>query len=637
MSAKTEPLHILLIEDSTSDFILAESYLSSKFENVKAVHAKTAYEAVSKLKKAGKKAFDAILLDLSLPDNEGEKLIKLIKVEAPYTPIVILTSYSSIDFSIKSLSMGISDYLLKDEITPALLQKSILYAIQRYHSAAKLKQSRDTYSSLLNNIKETVYRTDINDNFNILFISSHVEELTGYPPKYFTNKSHKTFFDLMHPDDRIKVKQCIKDSIRNGCEWEIEYRLLHKDRSVRYVIDKGSVFYNKESDVQLCDGCLLDITDRKKIKEQLQKREEAFRSIFENAAIGMGVTDAEGTIQKVNQNLCGILGFTEYELKGRSTLDLVHPQHLQKNLRNISQLLRGEIDYFYSEEKFIHKNGGTIWCILSVSVIRDSEGTPINYIGQITDITDKKSIELDLEKLNADLERKVTERTKQLEYANKELEAFSYSVSHDLRAPLRAIDGFSQIVLEDYSDKLDESGRHYLNRVRSASQKLSRLIKHFLELAKISKTNIEKKNINLSEITESVVEVLQTTETGRNVIFRIEKNVVAEADPHLIKTAIQNLIENAWKYTSHEKKPFIEFGSVIKNQKQICFVRDNGAGFDMKLYDNLFQPFRRLHSEKEYSGTGVGLATVWRIIERHNGKIWAESEVGSGSVFYFTL
>ncbi|HKK63753.1 MAG TPA: PAS domain S-box protein [Bacteroidales bacterium] len=637
MNTEIERLQILIIEDSTPDFILTESYLSAKFEHFKATHVKTATDAVSELKKSKNSAFDVILLDLSLPDNEGEKLIRLIQAQAPYTPIVILTGYSNIDFSIKSLSMGISDYLLKDEITPALLQKSILYSIQRYHFSSKLKQSRDNYSSLVNNIKETVYRTDIGNDFKLLFISSHIEKLTGYPPTYFTEPGQKTLFNLIDPDDRIKVKLCIEDAVENGCGWELEYRLLHKDRSIRHVIDKGNLFYNKEDDCHYCDGCILDITDRKKIEEQLQLREEVFRSIFENAAIGMGVTDVDGTIQKVNSSLCTILGYSKKELIGKNTLDLVHPHLLRKNLRNMSQLLQGTIDFFHSEEKYIHKKGHTVWCILSVSLVRDDAGIPVNFIGQITDITDKKNVELELEKLNQNLETKVAERTRLLEFANKELESFSYSVSHDLRAPLRAIDGFSQVILEDYSEKLDKTGHDYLNRIRSASQKLSRLIDHFLALAKVSRTSIEKKTVNLSNIVENVAEMLKTSDPDRNVTFEIEKNIMAYADPRLIRTVIQNLIENAWKYTSLEKKARIEFGQLQKDQNPVYFVKDNGAGFDMKFYENLFQPFRRLHKEKDYSGSGIGLATVNRIIERHSGKIWAYSEVGSGSVFYFTL
>lgn len=637
MISEIERLNILIIEDSTQDFILTDSYLSAKFENYKAVHVKTANEATAELEKYKKRSFDIILLDLSLPDKEGETLITFIQAQAPYTPIIILTGYSDLDFSVKSLSLGVSDYLLKDEFTPALLHKSILYTIQRYNFSLKLKKSRDAYSTLLNNIKETVYRSDINDDFNIVFVSSHVQQLTGYPPEHFIKSDHHTLTKLVHNEDRAYVQEYKQKAIKDKRGWKLEYRLVHKDTSIKYVIDSGNVFYDEERGEHYYDGSILDITDRKHIEERLQVREEAFRSTFNNAAIGMGVTDKLGVIQKVNGRLCDILGFSEHELIGKNTIHLVHPAHLRKNLRNISKLLNGDIHYFHSEEKFTNKNGHTVWCILSVSIVRDKDGDPLSFIGQLTDITDKKSIELELEELNLNLENKVKERTRQLQNANKELEAFSYSVSHDLRAPLRAIDGFSQVVLEDYSENLDETGRGYLKRVRNASQKLSQLINHFLTLAKVSRVNLKKETVHITEVAKSVVEILQANEPDRNVTIRIEDQLVAEADMHLIKTVIQNLLENAWKYTAHEKDASIELGRLKKDQRDIYYVKDNGAGFDMNLYDQLFQPFKRLHREKDYEGSGIGLATVKRIIGRHNGAIWAESEVGSGSTFYFTL
>lgn len=637
MIPELERLDILIIEDSLQDFVLTESYLSAKFENYKVTHVETASEAISELKKSGKRSFDIILLDLSLPDKDGEKLIKIIQAQAPYTPIIILTGYSDLEFSVKSLSMGVSDYLLKDEITPALLHKSILYTIQRSVFSSKLKQSRDAYSSMLNNIKETVYRSKINNEFDIIFISSHVQQLTGYSPDYFINQSNQTFINLIHPNDREKVQKRKQLAIENEFGWKLEYRLIHRDNSIRYVIDNGNAYFDEEKKEYYCDGSILDITDRKEIEEKLLIREELFRSTFNNAAIGMGVTDKHGVIQKVNSSLCDILGFSESELIGQSTMDFVHTAHLRKNLRNISTLLSGDRHYFHSEEKYKNKKGDTVWCILSVSVVLDKHGNPSNYIGQLTDITDKKSIELKLEALNLNLEKKVKERTQQLEYANKELEAFSYSVSHDLRAPLRAIDGFSQVVLEDFSESLDATGKDYLHRVRSASQKLSRLIDHFLTLAKVSRANISKKTVNISDIAKNVLEILRTNDPEKNVTIHIEENLRVQADPYLIKTVIQNLFENAWKYTSLKKEAVIEFGKLQKNQQDIYYIKDNGAGFDMKLYDQLFQPFKRLHHEKEYTGSGIGLATVKRIVGRHNGVIWAESEIGSGSIFYFTL
>lgn len=249
---------------------------------------------------------------------------------------------------------------------------------------------------------------------------------------------------------------------------------------------------------------------------------------------------------------------------------------------------------------------------------------------KVKDIVEEKSL------LENEIQiRKFTEAA--LENANKELEAFSYSVSHDLRTPLRAIDGFSQALLEDYNEKLDENGKKYLHYVREASQKMSQLIDDILSLSRITRGELKRKKSNLSEIAQSVVDELFKTDSSRNVQIRIEPNLVNFVDEHLIRIVLANLLGNAWKFTSKKENPVIEFGMNQKDGNIIYFVKDNGAGFDMNYSNKLFGAFQRLHAATEFPGTGIGLATVARIIHRHNGTIWAEGEVDKGATFYFTV
>jgi light-regulated signal transduction histidine kinase (bacteriophytochrome) len=224
-----------------------------------------------------------------------------------------------------------------------------------------------------------------------------------------------------------------------------------------------------------------------------------------------------------------------------------------------------------------------------------------------------------------------------LEAVNKELESFSYSVSHDLRSPLRAIDGFSLAILEDYGDSIDATGKLYLERIRNASQNMAELIDDILQLSKVSRYSLEKKQINLSDMAEKIKKTLMESDPKRNVEFIIKDSLTAEADPVLAHRLLQNLIENSWKFTSQKKKGKIEVGKEEKNGQTIFFVRDNGAGFDMKYADKLFGPFQRLHAQKDYPGTGIGLATVQRIVYKHQGEVWAEAIPEKGAVFYFTL
>jgi len=239
--------------------------------------------------------------------------------------------------------------------------------------------------------------------------------------------------------------------------------------------------------------------------------------------------------------------------------------------------------------------------------------------------------------LNKDLEQRVTARTVELETINKELESFSYSVSHDLRAPLRSIDGFSNIILKKYTPFLDDEGKDYFQRVMHATHQMGQLIDALLKLARLTRVEMTFESTNLSEMAASIVQEFMSAQPQRKVHLNIEPGIIAKVDKNLIQVALHNLFENAFKYTRNNEVTEIHFGQTIKNGKNICFIRDNGVGFDMKYVDKLFGAFQRLHSTKEFEGTGIGLATVQRIIHRHKGRIHAKSELGKGATFFFTL
>jgi two-component system, NtrC family, sensor kinase len=247
----------------------------------------------------------------------------------------------------------------------------------------------------------------------------------------------------------------------------------------------------------------------------------------------------------------------------------------------------------------------------------------------------------ELEAVEARTAREVAEAraalVEELERKNKELEAFSYSVSHDLRAPLRGIDGFSQALLEDYGDTLDAQARNYLHRVRAAAQRMGELIDDLLQLSQVGRAPLRRQPVDFSDIAQSVVDVLQRSEPDRSVEIRITRGIAAEGDPSLLRALLENLLGNAWKFTASAALPMIEFAAVANTDRPTYVVRDNGVGFDMAFAGRLFAPFQRLHTVAEFPGTGIGLATVHRIVDRHGGRVWAESEVGKGAAFYWTL
>ena len=247
------------------------------------------------------------------------------------------------------------------------------------------------------------------------------------------------------------------------------------------------------------------------------------------------------------------------------------------------------------------------------------------------------ALNTELKELNADLESRVQERTRELEVSNQELEAFSYSVSHDLRAPLRTIDGFSLALQEDFADKLNAEGRDYITRVRSGVQRMGSLIDALLQLSRVTRSDVAREQVDMSQLVTGVFSEMRAATPERNVETVVQPGVTAQGDARLLRVAFENLIGNAWKFTSKMPHARIEFGSDQREGRPVYFIRDNGAGFDMQYVDRLFTAFQRLHGDREFKGSGIGLATVSRIVRRHHGRIWAESEVGRGATFYFTL
>ena len=285
-----------------------------------------------------------------------------------------------------------------------------------------------------------------------------------------------------------------------------------------------------------------------------------------------------------------------------------------------------------SERRMRRKDGALIDVEISGRRLADGR-----LQGLVRDITDRKRAEEEIYRLNDSLEMKVRERTVQLESANKELEAFAYSVSHDLRAPLRAMDGFSSALLKDYPDRLDEKGRHYLERIQEASRRMGQLINDLLSLSRVTRTEFIRQEVNLSALANEIADTLTAQVPQRIVKFDISPDLIVQGDAHMLKIVLENLLNNAFKFTGQREQAHIQVGVIEQAGERVYFVRDNGVGFDMNYIGKLFAPFQRLHSMQEFPGTGIGLVSVQRIIHRHGGRIWPEAVLGQGATFYFTL
>jgi PAS domain S-box-containing protein len=366
--------------------------------------------------------------------------------------------------------------------------------------------------------------------------------------------------------------------------------------------------------------------------DQARTSEERWRSLVENAPVTIVNTDTIGRIRFINRTDDGDIT----EVIGKPLLNYVRSNDYKRAAVNTRRVLAsGKSTYFESVGHNL--DGEEVYYSVSVGPIfgPDSKVEGLTFI--ILDITEKRRVEDQIRRLNAELEMLVRERTAQLETSNQELASFSYSISHNLRTPLRAIDGFSLALLEDYEEVLDEQGQDYLIRVRAASQHMGVLIDALLRLAAVARQKVQREPVDLSALADSVVQELQTADPDHKVEFQIELGLKAWGDENLLHAALSNLFGNAWKFSRGSNPPKIEFGCSSCDEMSTFFVRDNGIGFDMQYADKLFQPFQHLHSSRVFQGAGIGLAIVQRIIQKHGGHIWAEAQENEGATFYFTL
>uniref|UniRef100_UPI00105DC1AE sensor histidine kinase n=1 Tax=Cognatilysobacter terrigena TaxID=2488749 RepID=UPI00105DC1AE len=365
-----------------------------------------------------------------------------------------------------------------------------------------------------------------------------------------------------------------------------------------------------------------------RLTEEFRRSEVRFRAAMQYSAIGKALVDSRDCIVDVNPAFAAMFGRRPDAIVGLPFESLF-------DLREGESLARNDGDGVWRAMRRFHRPDGTTRHVhLTYSPIPGNIGQDVAGLLQMEDVTERLLAEARVHALNRTLEARVALRTRELMRANQELESFAYSVSHDLRAPLRAIDGFSRILAERYAERLDDPGRDYLSRVRRAATRMGELIDSMLQLARLSRSALKVETVNLSRVASEVIEELTVSEPTRNLDVRVQPGLDVEGDATLLRNLLQNLIGNAWKFTRDRDPAVIEFGLTSGGE---YFVRDNGAGFAQDYVDKLFRPFQRLHTEEHFAGHGIGLATVRRIVERHGGTIRAEGAVGEGATFYFTL
>jgi PAS domain S-box-containing protein len=490
-----------------------------------------------------------------------------------------------------------------------------------------LREGEERYRAVVEQATEGILLVDVDDR-RVLEANAAYLDLLGYSSE---EMSGLTLYDLV-PYPRESMDCYVERVLERGSYVSGERRHLRKDGStVDVEVRANTIHYGGRK--ALCI-VVRDITERKKAQEALSQSEELYRAVVEQSAEGLYLVDGDTKrILETNPALQNMLGYEAEELRGMELHAIVAHDRADVEA-NVERTLR-EGKRFIRERRYRRKDGSIIEVEIAASAI-DYGGKRV-ICAAIRDITERKKAEAEIRALNEELEDRVRRRTAQLKAANEELEAFAYSVSHDLRAPLRAMTGFGRILLEDYADRLDEEGLDYLTRIRDAGERMGVLIDDLLNLSRLARQEMRREEVDLSALARGVADDLGRVDPGRRARFDIAQGLSATGDAGLLRVVLENLIGNAWKFTSREPEALIEFGAVEREGRRVYYVSDNGVGFEAAYAGRIFDPFQRLHGEDEFEGAGVGLATVARIVRRHGGTIWAEGEVGRGAAFYFTL
>lgn len=464
----------------------------------------------------------------------------------------------------------------------------------------------------------------------ILTWNRGAERIYGYQAPEIVGRS----VSILIPGDRAFEHPLLIDDLRRGGRIErYETERVRNDGERIYVSLTLSPIKDAEQRIVGVSVIGRDITDRKLSQQALSLSEERYRSLALATSQIVWTMNPAGAMELDMPMWREFTGQTEEQIRRWGWIDAIHPDDCDRVFQLWSRSVKTQ-SFYNTEYRLRRRDGEYRYMNVHGVPVLKQDGTIREWVGTCSDITERVQAEEEVRHLNDRLEQRVVERTSELEVANQELEAFAYSISHDLRAPLRAVDGFSRILLEEYSAELPENAQHYLQVTRNNALQMGELIDGLLAFSRLSRQPLRKQVVTPADLVRQVLEDLHPERSGRRVEIEVGPLPACEGDPLLLKQVFVNLLSNALKYTRTREVARIE---VASTDSHVYFVRDNGVGFDMRYIDKLFGVFQRLHRSEEYEGTGVGLAIVHRIIHRLGGQVWADSTIDQGATFYFTL
>ncbi|HET9914801.1 MAG TPA: PAS domain S-box protein [Anaerolineales bacterium] len=658
------PKHtILIVDDNPANLSVVVDYLATHGFQVM-----VARDGEAGLRLAQQDHPDLILLDVLLPGIDGFEACRRLKVDerTREIPVIFMTIVTRTEDKVRGFEVGGMDYITKpfeheevlarvsthlrlrdltqklEEAKESLEQQVVERTSELAQANVRLKkeiaerkqaeQNLVLVNFALNNVREAAFLIDENARFH--FVNDGACSVLGY------TRAELLGLGVQDVDPDFPPERWSSHWNELRAQRSLIFEGHHKAKDGR--IFPVEIYANYfEYDSQSYNLALVrDITERKQTEEALRQSEGRFRRLTENARdVIYRMSLPDGRYEYISPAVLTMLGYPPEDYYANPLLfkQALHPDWHKYFEEQWINLLNGEMLPTY-EYQAIHKSGTVRWFNQRNILVLDGAGKPIAIEGIVTDITDRKRAEEEIRQLNRELEQRVANRTAQIEAANKELEAFAYSISHDLRAPLRHIDGFVEMLKNRTTADLDDQSRHYMDVIADSARKMGMLIDDLLAFSRVSRSEISKAQVDLGELIQEVIREAQPETEGRNIQWKIALLPRVTGDQAMLRVVMTNLILNALKFTRPRPVAEIEIGYKRENETEVAiFVRDNGVGFDMAYADKLFGVFQRLHQQDDFEGTGIGLANVRRIINRHGGRTWADGKVDHGATFYFSL
>lgn len=630
-------LFILILEDVPQDAAMIDLVLKKNEFSFRSQRVETRDEFLKCLQQKP----DLILSDHGLPLFDSFMALKLARERAPEVPFIFVTGNLGEDMAIRTFESGATDYVLKSRLAsnlPLAVARALRETEERtlrQQAELALRESEARFRMLMEGVKD--YALCLLDaEGRVVSWNQGANSLKGYTDEEILGHSFECFYT--EEDRQRKLPGLALKRAAGEGRYEEEGWRIRKDHTLFMADVVITALHDRLGSLQGFAVVTRDITERKRTFEALHESELRKQAIVDMALDAIVSIDAEGLVREWNPAAWKMFGYTREQVIGRSMDEIVIAPALRKIYQDgvSNYLLYGAGSLIgLPLELSAQRADGTEFAVeMAVTRVENRE---LMLTCFIRDITKRKEAEKEIRRLNSILEERVAQRTAELEAANKELEAFSYSVSHDLRAPLRHIGGFSEMLQKKLAEGLDEEGVKLLDIITESASRMSKLIDDLLAFSQMSRKGLRKVPIDLGKLTEEVKVSLQHDLNGRKVIWEIAELPEIRGDADLLRQALINLLANALKYTRPRETAKIEIGSEETEREHIIHVRDNGVGFDMDHSEKLFGVFQRLHRASEFEGTGIGLAIVRRIISRHGGRTWATGEVGKGATFYFSL